>query len=269
MAETQLEQLQITFPSGDQQVAAFLARPMGEGPFPAVVVVHEIYGLVPHMADVVQRFAQEGFVAMAPDLYNRNPRPGKPEDALAAMALLNTLPPGAREDSGTIHLALEKLPEADRARIGENLRWLRSRDPAQSAADVRTALEWLRQQPFVRPSAVAVLGFCMGGGYAVRLAAEGARLGAAVVFYGENPPLEQVPNIRCPVLGLYGAEDQRITDTVPQLVVAMQRAGKSFTYHVYPGAGHAFFNDTSPRYRPQAAADAWPRTLAFLRENLA
>lgn len=268
MAKTEIEQQHLVFPSGDKQVNAYIARPAGEGPFPAVIVIHEIYGLVPHIEDVARRFAREGFVAMAPDLYSQHPRPGSPADVVAAMGFLNSLPPHARDDSEAIHRELDKLSEADRGRVGENLRWLRSRDAAQSAADVRAALEWLRQQPFVRPEAVAALGFCMGGGYAGRLAAEGAPLAGAVLFYGENPPLEQVPNIRCPLLGLYGAEDHRITDGVPMLAEAMQRSGKSFAYHVYAGAGHAFFNDTRPTYRPEAAADAWPRVLAFLRENL-
>ncbi len=203
MSEIQIEHQHYTIANGNGHVNAYIARPAGSGPFPAVIVIHEIYGLIPHIEDVAQRFAAEGYVALAPDLYSQHPRPGSADDVVAAMGMLFSIPPGAREDSEAVHQALEKVPEADRARIGQSLRWLRSRDPAQSAADLRAALEWLRQQSFVRPEAIAVLGFCMGGGYAGRLAAEGAPLAAAVVFYGENPPLEQVANIRCPVLGLY------------------------------------------------------------------
>ena len=104
----------------------------------------------------------------------------------------------------------------------------------------------------------------MGGALSVRLAAAGAPLAACVIFYGAAPPFERIPHIRCPVLGLYGGEDRGITDGVPSFAEEMQKAGKSFEYHVYPGAAHAFFNDTRAEvYREDAAKDAWQRTLSF------
>lgn len=90
-----------------------------------------------------------------------------------------------------------------------------------------------------------------------------------MVYYGPNPiNLDKVANITAPVLGIYGEQDTRITVNVPKLAEAMQKFGKSFEYKVYPGAAHAFFNDTGARYHPESAADAWPRTLAFLDKNL-
>jgi carboxymethylenebutenolidase len=144
------------------------------------------------------------------------------------------------------------------------MRWLRTRDLSQNVADLQAARHWLASRTFTRADRIASLGFCMGGSLSARLAARGAPLAACVIFYGENPPSEQIQNIRCPVLGLYGGDDHRLTDHVPAFATAMQRAGRSFEYHVYPGAPHAFFNDTRATYRAEAAADAWTRVLAFL-----
>lgn len=91
---------------------------------------------------------------------------------------------------------------------------------------------------------------------------------AAVIFYGNNPPFERIPDIEARVLGIYGGEDHRITDAAPELEAAMKQAGKGFEYHVYPGAPHAFFNDTRPNYREDAARDAWRRVLEFFGETL-
>ena len=98
---------------------------------------------------------------------------------------------------------------------------------------------------------------------AARFATADPDLRAAVIFYGQNPPLDAVPRIRARVLGLYGSEDPGITSTVPQFAAAMAAAGKSFESHVYPGAKHAFFNDTRPNYRRMSAEDAWDRMVRF------
>ena len=108
----------------------------------------------------------------------------------------------------------------------------------------------------------------MGGMVSGSLATLSSDLRAAVIFYGQNPPLERVPDIRARVLGIYGGEDHRITDTVPELEEAMKEAGKSFEYHIYPGAPHAFFNDSRDNHREEAASDAWRRVLAFFDETL-
>jgi carboxymethylenebutenolidase len=92
---------------------------------------------------------------------------------------------------------------------------------------------------------------------------------AWITFEGEeNPPLEQVPDIDASVLGLYGGDDPRITDNVPKFVEAMEKSGKKFSYHVYPDAPHAFFNDTRPNYRSEVAQDAWQRVLTFFEDTL-
>jgi carboxymethylenebutenolidase len=215
---------------GGAEIGAYLALPDGDGPWPAIMVVHEIWGLVPHIEEVARRFAGAGYAALAPDVYSRSGMPEGFED------------------------------------IGRALAWVQARDRGRDVADLRVVLDWLASQPFVGARRVFALGFCMGGGLTARLASSGADLAGCVIFYGEDPPSDEIAKIRCPVLGLYGAEDHRITDGVPDLARAMAEAGKRFDYHVYDGAAHAFFNDTRETYRPRAAADAWNRVLRFLGE---
>jgi len=116
---------------------------------------------------------------------------------------------------------------------------------------------------------VASVGFCMGGGLSALLACEDPELDAAAIFYGSAPPLEKVPAIRCPVTGFYGGLDLRINAGLPAFAKAMAEAGREFTYRVYDGAPHAFFNDTRPSYDVGAARDAYARLLEFLRRSLA
>jgi carboxymethylenebutenolidase len=272
MSETQatdsIHTESVTFPSGDGQLRGYFARPSGEARAPAVIVIHEIWGLAPHIEDVARRFAREGYAALAPDLYSRGGLPVEMSEIAAAMSFMQTLRPEARADPAAVQSRLSELPEADRASIARTMQWLQKRDLSQSVIDLQAALRWLSQQPTVNARRIGSLGFCMGGGLSARLAASGAPLAACVIFYGESPAVDQVANIRCPVLGLYGAEDRRITDGVPSFGEAMRAAGKAFEYHVYPGAPHAFFNDTRATYRPEAARDAWDRVLRFFDEGL-
>jgi carboxymethylenebutenolidase len=136
------------------------------------------------------------------------------------------------------------------------------------ARDLASVARAVRAHPRVDPHRSASVGFCFGGAMSARLATVDPELRAAVVFYGQHPPLGDVPRIRAAVLGLYGGEDRGITDQVPAFAEAMARAGRSFESHVYPGARHAFFNDTRPMYDRAAAEDAWTRLLAFYREHL-
>ena len=109
----------------------------------------------------------------------------------------------------------------------------------------------------------------MGGGLSAQLACAEPELAAAVIFYGASPAQDDLGGLRCPVLGFYGGEDPRITATVPGLAAAMEAAGKSYEWHVYAGAPHAFFNDTRRSYDVGAARDAWARLLGFFAEHLA
>lgn len=259
----------VDFEGASGTIPAYLVRPAPEEARPAVVVIHEIFGLGDHTRDVADRFAREGYVAMAPDLF------GSPELAAVltppkiqkAMQFMSNLP---RRDPVLAEEALAKLPEEERALVAPTVRTLISGLPRDRLTkDLVAAVAYLRAQPFVRGDRIGSVGFCFGGNMSIRLACE-TDLAACVVFYGENPsPIERVKDIRGPVLGLYGAEDARINADLDELVKAMAEHRKDFEMRIYPGAGHAFFNDTNPSaYREAAARDAWDRVLRFYRRTL-
>ena len=219
----------VTFPNETTSVSGYLARPEGDGPFPAVIVIQEWWGLVPHIKDVADRFAGEGFVALAPDLYHGQ---------------------AATEPDGAMQLM-------------RSLAW------DSALHDLRASAKWLKAQPFTNGK-LGTVGFCMGGGLSYRFAAHSEAPDAAVIFYGSSPnQLDEAKSVACPVLGLYGETDARITGQAPALAEAMRAAGKPFDYHVYAGAAHAFFNNESAVYNAEAASDAWRRTLEFFMANLA
>lgn len=218
--------------TGGVRVDGYLSMPQGKNRFPAVLVIHENRGLNEHTRDVARRFAAEGFVALAPDMLSR-------KGGTASMAS----PDKARE-------AITSLPAED------------------AMADLKAGLDYLNSHKRVKSGLLGSVGFCWGGARSFLLAAESERLRAAVVFYGSAPPPEKLAQVRCPVLGIYGETDERITSRVPEVAEAMKKSGKKFEYKVYPGAAHAFFNDTGERYNPAAAKDAWSLSLAFLREHL-
>jgi carboxymethylenebutenolidase len=245
-------------------MTGYVARPAGPGPHPGLLLVHEIWGLDAHIREVADRFAREGFVVLAPDLYSTHPL-GFPVSALErGLGLLMALPPPERGDPSAVQKAMAPLPSSERGDVEKAMAWMRKRDLELYVPDLQASLGFLRGQPGVDGGRVAALGFCMGGAVVWRLAVSGAPVWGSVVFYGDNPPLDRLGMVKGPVLGLYGADDPRITATVPDLERAMKAAGKPFSHHVYAGAPHAFFNDTRPLYRKEAAEDAWRRTLAFL-----
>ena len=136
------------------------------------------------------------------------------------------------------------------------------------AVDTLGAVEYLKGRPEVDAGRIGSIGFCMGGAISGLLATLSMDPRAAVIFYGQSPPPERIPDIQTRVLGIYGSEDPRITGGVPEFAKAMEEVGKSFKHHVYPGAPHAFFNGTRPNYHAEAAQDAWRRVLEFFEENL-
>ena len=263
--------ISVEFSAPSRTIEGYLAVPSGSrGSHPGLVVIHEIWGLDDHIRSVADRFAQEGYVVLAPDLYTGEFREDmRPERIRAGMQLLRSAPPEVQRDPRQLQPRLgERTPEERKALTT----LMRVMDPSQQkvfAEELTGATRFLRERPEVKPRGVGALGFCMGGGLVARLATLDPELKAAVIFYGSNPPIEEVPRIRAAVLGLYGGEDHRITDTVPEFQEAARRAGIRFQQHVYPGAKHAFFNDSRPEvYDARAAADAHEKVLEFLHREL-
>ena len=222
----------VEYPGQGATILAYLARPAGAGPSPGVLVCHENRGLTEHIMDVARRLAKEGYVALAVDLLSREGGMDKITDPAGIPGLLSSIP------------------------------------PEQLVQDFRDGLRYLQEKPEVRRDRIGMTGFCFGGGVTWRCATQIPELGAAVPFYGPNPPLEDVPKIHAPVLGIYGEDDQRINSGIPALEEAMKQHGKVFEKKIYPNAGHAFFNDTGTRYNPEAASDAWARMLAWFGKYL-
>jgi carboxymethylenebutenolidase len=228
--DARLRTEQATYPGSKGTARGYLARPAGEAKAPGVVVIHENRGLQPHIRDVARRAAVAGYVALAPDL----------------MSAIGGTP--ASEDEARTKFAQVEMPVA--------------------LADALKAIEYLRSRP-ESTGKVGVVGFCWGGTMAGQIAASGADLQAAVVFYGTAPPAEKVAAIRAPLLLHYAGLDERVNATVPAFEAALQKAGKPYTLHMYEGAQHAFHNDTSQaRYDPAAAKLAWSRTLEFFSRTL-
>lgn len=218
----------------------------------SLIVIHEIWGLVDHIKDVADRFAAEGYLALAPDL-------------LGVSGL---------DTSVIARLGADLADPAKRAQAQPRMREATAplRAP-EAAARIRTALGDAFEQLNSAPEGegrTGVVGYCFGGTYSFALAAAEPQLQAAVPYYGSaDLGPEELGRITCPVLAFYGEQDSRLMDGLPGLRQRFDEAGVDFQAHVYPEAGHAFFNDSNPAvYNRDAAEDAWRRTLAFLHENL-
>ena len=227
-----IEVSEVEVPGEDGTIQGYLAQPSGEGPFAAILLIHENRGLTEHIRDVARRFAKVGYVGLAPDMLSRT--------------------------GGTAQFAEES----------ETTTAISELDQGGVISDMQSSVTWLEQQPYVQEGSIGGIGWCWGGGQAWRLATQEPRVGATVSFYGPNPPLEDVPNIQAAVLGIYGEEDTRITDQQPDLEEALAEAGKTYEMIVFDGANHAFFNDTGERFDPEAAEEAWANTLGWFDEHL-
>jgi len=236
-------------------VTAYRAEPQGAaqgGPHGALIVIHEIWGLVPHITGIADRYAAEGYLVLAPDLLS---------DA-------GVTPEIGAELFGMMNDPDEARRSANQPRLREAFAAARAPEFAAGAiAKLTTLVDALEREPGVG-GRIGVLGFCFGGSYSFSLAESDPRVKAAVPFYGSAEPGE-VASIHCPVLAFYGDQDQRLMDALPALQSAMTAARVDFEAKVYPDAGHAFFNDTNPRtFDPSAAGDAWGRSLEFLRAHV-
>ena len=227
-----VESTAVKYPGEGATLEGYLSRPRGTGTYPAVIVIHENRGLNDHIRDVARRLASQGYVALAVDMLSR-------QGGTASMA-----------DPDAARAAFRNVTNEDVVR------------------DLNSAYNYLQSHAMVRSGQTGVIGFCWGGQRSFLYATANPNLKAAVVFYGTSPEEDAMANIQAPVLANYGETDQRVASGVAATAVAMGRLGKSYDFKIYPGAGHAFFNDTGVRYDEAAARDAWNRTVAFLKQNL-
>lgn len=219
----------VQFPSNGKTASGYLALPKANGP--GIVVIQEYWGLVPHIKDIADRFAREGFVALAPDLYHGQTATSPDEAGKMMMAM--------------------RIDEAER--------------------DLRGAIRHVLSHARTSSKKAGVVGFCMGGALSLFAASKNPEVGACVVFYGGHPNVKpDLAAVKAPVLGLYAANDKFVTPELARtLEQDLKAMGKPVEIHIYPNAGHAFFNDARPEaYNKQAAADAWARTVQFFKKNL-
>jgi carboxymethylenebutenolidase len=261
----------VTIRAPERELECFLAFPTGgPGRHPAVLVIHEIFGVDEHIRAVARRFAQQGYVAAAPNLFTGELQALlTPANVGLAMQAFAQAPPELRRDPAKLADFARSQPPERRPILEAFGKVSNPLVQAGFALDLLAVAEHVRTLPEVDPARVGSVGFCFGGAMSARLATVDPSLAAAVIFYGQNPPLSDVPKVRAAVLGLYGSEDPGITGTVPQLAEAMAKAGQRFEHRVYPGAKHAFFNDTRPsNYHAASAEDAWTRVLAFFARTM-
>ena len=220
----------VEFPSNGDKASGYLSVP-ASGNGPGVIVIQEWWGLVPHIKDVADRFAKEGFVALAPDMYHGE----------------STKSP---DEAGKLMMAL-RIDEAEK--------------------DLRGAINYLLSHEATTGNNVATVGFCMGGALSLYAASKNSQVSACVVFYGIHPNVKpDLANLQAPVLGIYAERDAYVPPSaVHELEGQLKQHGKSAEMHIYPGMDHGFFNDSRQDvYNEEAARDAWNRVLRFFGEHL-
>lgn len=227
----QIKTKDVTFSATGSEGMGYLAQPDDGGPHPGVIVIQEWWGLDGHIRDVAERYAREGFVALAPDMY-RGQVATEPDEARKLVMAMN------RE---------------------------------QANKDLLGAVRYLQSLPEVGPKKIGVTGFCMGCSLTLWLAAATADVAAAAPYYaGFRPGPEELAKIEAEMFCAFGAEDSGIAlEGVREFEQTLKSQGKRAEVKVYEGAPHSFFNDTKDSYRPEAAQDAWERTLGLFRRVLA
>src|SRR5881296_4398059 len=192
----------VKFPSGRDTITAYLAYPERKDPAPAVVVIHEIFGMSDFIRQTAEQLAKDGFVAIAPDLLSR--RGGTPASGDSARKLI------AQLDTDTL------------------------------TKDLDATVAYVKRLKAVRPDRVGVIGFCWGGGQSFRYATNNASLRAFVVCYGPGPDASAIARVRARGLGVYAENDARIDAGLADVAAAVRQYGKDYRYTVYPGVGHGF-----------------------------
>lgn len=220
----------IKYPGFTGDMRAYLSRPESGNKFPAVIVIHENRGLVPHIQDVTRRMAGEGFLALAPDALS--PVGGTPEDVSNVRELFGKL------------------------------------NNEETVKNFVAAVKYLKTNP-LSTGKVGCTGFCWGGSMTNQVSVNAPDLDAAVPYYGGQPSPEDVVKIKAPIMAHYAGNDERINAGIPAFEEALKKNNKEYKIFMYEGAGHAFNNDSNPeRYNEQAAKLAWSRTIGFFKEKL-
>src|SRR4029453_6283378 len=234
---------EVKIPAGGGEIPGYRAMPASGKSFPVVLVVQEIFGVHEHIRDVCRRFAKLGHLAVAPELFAR-------QGDVAKIA----------EVSDIVAKVVSKVPDA------------------QVMSDLDATVAWAAQTGSGNPDKLGITGFCWGGRIVWLYAAHSPTLKAGVAWYGRlvgpttdlqpKNPIDVVPALKAPVLGLYGGADQGIPlETVEQMRAALKAAGKPSEIVVYPDAPHGFFADYRPSYRPEPAKDGWKRLLEWFRKH--
>jgi carboxymethylenebutenolidase len=220
----------ITYPAETGEMKAYMAKPKKGKKFPAVIIIHENRGLVPHIQDVTRRMAREGFLSLAPDALT--PVGGTPEDI---------------------------------SNVGELFRKL---DNEQTKKNFVAAVKYLKTHPNSNGK-VGCTGFCWGGAMTNQVAVNAPDLDAAVPYYGSQPSEEDTAKINAPILAHYAGNDERINAGIAKFEEALKKFNKEYKMYTYPGTDHGFNNDTNAgRYNEEAAKLAWERTVAFFKDKL-
>jgi carboxymethylenebutenolidase len=220
---------------GTDSVRAWVVYPERSTKAPVVVVVHEIFGLSSWIRGVADQLAADGFIAIAPDLLTMKNLPEGPDSVLAPLATA----------------AIRTL----------DAEW------------VQKQLDAVGQYGMSLPAAqkkYGIVGFCWGGGVSFAHAAHAPGLGASVVYYGVSPKAADLPSVRAPVLGLYAGNDARVDATIPPADTALRALGRTYTYSIYPGAGHGFLRQQTGMDGANMTATraAWPATIAWFKKYL-
>ena len=221
--------------AGTDSVRAYVVYPERKEKAPVVVVVHEIYGLTPWVRGVADQLAADGFIAIAPDLLTTKnlPNPTDSVPADLATAAIRTL------DANDVH------------------------------RQITAAAKYAMALPSALPR-YGIVGYCWGGGVSFQQAVRDPNLGASVVFYGVSPAPAALSSVKAPVLGLYGGNDARVNATIAPADTAMKAMNKTYTYHIYEGAGHGFLRQQAGQAgaNMKATEQAWPATIAWFRKHL-
>lgn len=247
---------------------ACLATPETAGKkSPGVIVIHEAYGLNDQIRGVARRFSENGFVALAPNLFSRNSELMNEKNIENAMRQMWTLPPEKRRDPSALAELMKSMSETDRKVMHL---FFEGREEMEKgmAKDLTSCIDYLKDVESVNSESLGVTGFCLGGGLTYQISTIHP-FSASVPYYGSNPrPIESVEKISGPVLAFYAGEDERINEGILEITRAMLKYKKDFAMKVYKGAQHAFFNETRPVYNRDAAEDAWELTMQFFNKHL-